>query len=123
MTSNCFGTRGTYCSRRSGSRGRSGCSARACWWSARGGSGRRRGSTRPRRGGGHTPLAAGVRVDLTNLQRQILHPPATIGRPKVDSGRETLARFNAEVEIVPVERRVEGEALHGLVSRAHVVLD
>jgi len=74
-------------------------------------------------GVGHITLVDGDSVDLTNLQRQILHTPATIGRPKVESGRETLARFNAEVEIVTVERRIEGEALDGLVSRADVVLD
>ncbi len=74
-------------------------------------------------GVGHITLVDGDRVDLTNLQRQILHTPATIGRPKVESGRETLTRFNAEVEIVPVDRRVEGEVLEDLVSRADVVLD
>ncbi len=74
-------------------------------------------------GVGHLTLVDGDRVDLTNLQRQILHTPATLGKPKVESGREMLARFNAGVEVVAVEKRVEGEALAALVAQTDVVLD
>ncbi len=74
-------------------------------------------------GVGHITLADGDRVDLTNLQRQILHTPATLGEPKVESGRQMLKHFNAEVEIATVGHRVEGEALAGLVAQADVVLD
>lgn len=74
-------------------------------------------------GVGHLTLVDGDRVDLTNLQRQILHTPATLGMPKVESGREALARFNAEVEVVAVEQRVDGEALSGLVAHMDIVLD
>jgi molybdopterin/thiamine biosynthesis adenylyltransferase len=74
-------------------------------------------------GVGHITLVDGDRVDLTNLQRQILHTPATLGKPKVESGREMLERFNAEVEVVAVDRRVEDEALAALVGRSDVVLD
>lgn len=74
-------------------------------------------------GVGHITLVDGDRVDLTNLQRQILHSPATLGEPKVESGRQMLKHFNAEVEIVAIGQRAEGEALSALVSRADVVLD
>jgi len=74
-------------------------------------------------GVGHLTLVDGDRVDLTNLQRQILHTPATLGRPKVESGREMLGRFNAGVEVDAVDQRVEGEALAALVALADVVLD
>ncbi|MBI2316628.1 MAG: HesA/MoeB/ThiF family protein [Betaproteobacteria bacterium] len=74
-------------------------------------------------GVGKITLADGDRVDLTNLQRQILHTPATLGMSKVESGRETLGRFNAEVEVVAVERRLEGDALDSRVGPADVVLD
>src|SRR5260370_42206237 len=36
-------------------------------------------------------------VDLSNLQRQIVHPTPRVGAPKVESARETLAALNPEV--------------------------
>jgi molybdopterin-synthase adenylyltransferase len=74
-------------------------------------------------GVGHITLVDGDRVDLTNLQRQILHTPATLGEHKVESGRKMLRHFNAEVEIATVADRAEGDALSALVARADVVLD
>jgi adenylyltransferase/sulfurtransferase len=62
-------------------------------------------------------------VDLTNLQRQILHHMGTIGRPKVESGREALARINPQCRVEPLNRRLEGELLDDQVASADVVLD
>ncbi|WDZ96378.1 molybdopterin-synthase adenylyltransferase MoeB [Herbaspirillum sp. WKF16] len=62
-------------------------------------------------------------VDLTNLQRQIMHTTARVGRPKVESGREALAQINPGVEVVGLAERVEGERLRELVRAADVVLD
>jgi adenylyltransferase/sulfurtransferase len=62
-------------------------------------------------------------VDLTNLQRQILHHMDTIGRPKVESGREALARINPQCRVEPLNRRLEGELLDDQVASADVVLD
>jgi adenylyltransferase/sulfurtransferase len=62
-------------------------------------------------------------VDLTNLQRQILHHMGTIGRPKVESGREALARINPHCRVEPLNRRLEGELLDDQVASADVVLD
>lgn len=74
-------------------------------------------------GVGTIVLADGDDVDLTNLQRQILHATASLGRPKVDSGREGIARINPEVKVVPVRERLAGEALERLVASSSVVLD
>ncbi|OGA09790.1 MAG: molybdopterin biosynthesis protein MoeB [Betaproteobacteria bacterium RIFCSPLOWO2_02_FULL_65_20] len=74
-------------------------------------------------GVGHLTLVDGDRVDLTNLQRQILHTPATLGEPKVESARQTLRHYNAGVEVSVVEHRAEGEALAALIARTDVVLD
>jgi adenylyltransferase/sulfurtransferase len=68
-------------------------------------------------------LVDGDQVDLTNLQRQILHTTERIGRPKAESGRATLAAINPDVEVVPIVRRVDAEELDGLARDASVVLD
>jgi adenylyltransferase/sulfurtransferase len=72
-------------------------------------------------GVGTVALADGDRVDLTNLQRQILHSTDSIGKPKVHSGRETLARLNPQVAVEALG--LEGPALDSEVGRADVVLD
>ncbi|MGB7541957.1 MAG: molybdopterin-synthase adenylyltransferase MoeB [Burkholderiales bacterium] len=74
-------------------------------------------------GVGTITLADGDAVDLTNLQRQILHTTQSIGEPKAASGRAALAKINPEVRVVPVQRRLEGEELDRLVAAASVVLD
>ena len=68
-------------------------------------------------------LADGHAVDLTNLQRQILHTTGSIGKPKAASGREALAKINPEVKVAPLQRRLEGEDLDRLVAESSVVLD
>jgi molybdopterin/thiamine biosynthesis adenylyltransferase len=62
-------------------------------------------------------------VDLTNLQRQILHTTERVGWPKTESGKKTLSGINPEIEIVALTERVEGERLAALVRQADVVLD
>jgi adenylyltransferase/sulfurtransferase len=68
-------------------------------------------------------LVDGDRVDLTNLQRQILHTTERIGAPKATSGQAALAAINADVQVVPVTQRADQDALADLVSTATVVLD
>jgi molybdopterin-synthase adenylyltransferase len=74
-------------------------------------------------GTGRITLADGDSVDLTNLQRQILHTTAAVGRAKAYSGKDTLTQLNPEVEIAAIPERLEGERLAQLVARADVVLD
>jgi adenylyltransferase/sulfurtransferase len=62
-------------------------------------------------------------VDLTNLQRQIVHRTQAIGQPKVESARDTLTALNPDTRIELVKARVAGAALDALVARADVVLD
>ena len=68
-------------------------------------------------------LADGDSVDLTNLQRQILHRVDAIGRPKAESGRDTLAGINAECRVEAITERLAGERLDAEIGRADVVLD
>ena len=62
-------------------------------------------------------------VDLSNLQRQIIHTTADVGRPKVDSARDALLALNPELTITTVEARLEGAMLRELVDEADVVVD
>jgi adenylyltransferase/sulfurtransferase len=68
-------------------------------------------------------LVDGDNVDLTNLQRQILHTTDRIGVPKALSGQAALAAINPDVEIVPVMTRVDADSLPDLVRGSTVVLD
>ncbi|MGO0791067.1 HesA/MoeB/ThiF family protein [Herbaspirillum seropedicae] len=62
-------------------------------------------------------------VDLTNLQRQIMHTTARVGQPKVESGRRALEQINPGVQVTALAERVEAERLRALVAQADVVLD
>ena len=68
-------------------------------------------------------LADGDTVDLTNLQRQILHRDDAVGRAKAESGQDTLADLNPECRVVPLIERLAGERLAAEVASADVVLD
>jgi adenylyltransferase/sulfurtransferase len=72
---------------------------------------------------GALTLADADTVDLTNLQRQIMHTTGSVGRPKAVSGAEAIGRINPEVKVHALERRLEGDALDAAVARADVVLD
>lgn len=72
---------------------------------------------------GRIVLADGDTVDLTNLQRQILHRQTSIGAAKVDSGRQALLGLNPQIEVVAWQQRLAGDALNEQVAAATVVLD
>ena len=62
-------------------------------------------------------------VDLTNLQRQILHTTARVGQAKAASGQQTLAEINPDVDVIALRERADDDRLHSLVANASVVLD
>lgn len=62
-------------------------------------------------------------VELSNLQRQILHTTARVGTPKVDSAHATLTALNPDVHVVPVRARVTRENAADLVKTYDVVVD
>jgi molybdopterin/thiamine biosynthesis adenylyltransferase len=68
-------------------------------------------------------LADGDTVDLTNLQRQILHRQTSLGQPKALSGRESLLAINPQIDIVAITERLAGAALDEQVARSTVVVD
>jgi len=74
-------------------------------------------------GVGHITLCDHDKVDLTNLQRQIVHHTDSIGTQKVESAQRTLARINPEVEVVALAERMQGSRLEQVVQRADIVVD
>ena len=62
-------------------------------------------------------------VDVTNLQRQIAHNLARVGRPKAESARDTIAAINPDVQVRPLVERADAARLDALVRDADVVID
>ena len=68
-------------------------------------------------------LVDGDVVDLSNLQRQILHTTATIGTPKVESGQKMLSAINPDITIKTYQLNVDSENILGLLADYDLVLD
>lgn len=62
-------------------------------------------------------------VDVTNLQRQILHNTDRLGRRKVDSARQTLNALNPDVQIVPIAERLTADNVLETLEGYDVVVD
>jgi molybdopterin/thiamine biosynthesis adenylyltransferase len=74
-------------------------------------------------GVGHLVLNDFDRVDLSNLQRQIIHGTEDLGQPKVESARRSLERLNPEVRVEVLDRRLAGAELDEAVAGVDLVLD
>jgi len=74
-------------------------------------------------GVGELVLADFDRVDLSNLQRQIIHQTDGIGRLKVESARERIAAINPEVRVRTFSEPLNEDNLPGLVSSVDLVID
>jgi adenylyltransferase/sulfurtransferase len=72
---------------------------------------------------GKLTLADPDKVDLTNLQRQILYRTDSVGTAKVEAARAALCALNPEVEIVPLLQRLDEKSVDPIVKTADVVLD
>ncbi len=62
-------------------------------------------------------------VDLSNLQRQILHHVQDIGRPKTESARESIAAINPEVQVIPHPVRLSSENALSILADYDLVLN
>jgi molybdopterin/thiamine biosynthesis adenylyltransferase/rhodanese-related sulfurtransferase len=62
-------------------------------------------------------------VDLSNLQRQILHRTADVGRPKVESARDTIHAMNPDVTVVPYAERLTVDNIERIIKDYDVVVD
>ncbi|MBI4511173.1 MAG: molybdopterin-synthase adenylyltransferase MoeB [Deltaproteobacteria bacterium] len=62
-------------------------------------------------------------VDLSNLQRQIIHAQERIGMPKVESAQKTLSGLNPDVKVVPLKMRLTAENVLGVLKDYDLIVD
>ncbi len=74
-------------------------------------------------GVGHMTIVDHDNVDVTNLQRQIAHNLARVGKPKAESARDTIAAINPDVQVTALVERADAARLDVLVRDADVVVD
>lgn len=74
-------------------------------------------------GVGHLVLNDDDKVDLSNLQRQILHTGNDLGSRKTHSAKSTLAALNPDVEVETIDRRLSKQDLHDAIADVDVVVD
>lgn len=63
------------------------------------------------------------KVDLTNLQRQILHGLADVGRPKTESAKEAIHRINPDVKVVTYQERLTSQIALEIFQRYDLIID
>ncbi|UNX55191.1 ThiF family adenylyltransferase [Georgenia sp. TF02-10] len=74
-------------------------------------------------GVGHLGIVDDDVVDPSNLQRQVIHTMADVGRPKVDSAAERVAALNPDVAVTRHRLRLDAANAHELLAGYDVVLD
>ncbi len=74
-------------------------------------------------GVGHIILVDFDRVDLSNLQRQILYKDADIGRLKVESGADHLRALNPDVKLTLIERALTQDELMTHAKQVDIIID
>ena len=74
-------------------------------------------------GVGRITLVDNDSVDLTNLQRQILHTSERVGQAKVISGKIAMTQINPDVQVVALAERADQARLGQLIGDADVVID
>ncbi len=74
-------------------------------------------------GVGELHLADFDTVDLTNLQRQVIHDSNNVGQAKVDSAMARLAAINPHVRLLPLRQALDADTLSAAVAAVDVVVD
>jgi sulfur-carrier protein adenylyltransferase/sulfurtransferase len=62
-------------------------------------------------------------VDISNLQRQILHANDRVGMPKVESAKKTLEGLNPDVKVIPYEAKLTSENIMDIIKDYDLVVD
>lgn len=62
-------------------------------------------------------------VDLSNLQRQIVHTTANIGQAKVESAKQTLLALNPDINVITIAHKLNTAELQQEIAQANIVID
>jgi molybdopterin/thiamine biosynthesis adenylyltransferase/rhodanese-related sulfurtransferase len=62
-------------------------------------------------------------VDLSNLQRQVIHRHAQVGRPKTESAREAIEALNPDVKVIPFQERLTSKNVLSILEGFDMVID
>ncbi|MET1027520.1 MAG: molybdopterin-synthase adenylyltransferase MoeB [Dongiaceae bacterium] len=62
-------------------------------------------------------------VDLSNLQRQVIHSNADIGRPKVESAADGIRRINPEIKVIAHQERLDAKNGAALIAGYDIIAD
>ena len=74
-------------------------------------------------GVGHLILVDFDKVDMSNLQRQIVHTTNDISRLKIDSAKDRLTAINPEISIECIDHALDGDELYEEAEKADVIVD
>lgn len=74
-------------------------------------------------GVGHLLLADFDQVEISNLQRQVIHGTQDLGRDKVDSAYDRLKQLNPDITITRFKQKLDDQALDDLVPQVDLVVD
>lgn len=74
-------------------------------------------------GVGTLTLVDDDQVELSNLQRQVLHSDATVGLDKVESAKQALVKLNPHLNVSTINRRLDDTELESVITQHTLVLD
>ena len=74
-------------------------------------------------GVGTIGIADADEVDLSNLQRQVIHTTKDLGVPKVESARQTMEEINPDVKVIPHQVYVTSDNVMDLIQDYDFILD
>lgn len=62
-------------------------------------------------------------VDLSNLQRQVIHDTTTLGKPKTQSAAQRIAALNPDIKVDAISKRLTAANVEGLIADYDLVID
>ena len=74
-------------------------------------------------GVGHLGIIDPDTVELSNLQRQVIHHTPDVGRAKVESAASKIAAINPDVEVIPLQQRLSVDNILGLIADYDFVVE
>ncbi len=74
-------------------------------------------------GVGHIRIADADVLEITNMNRQILHTDERIGMPKVVSAKKTLEALNPKITVTALEAFIDADSAAGLIEDADIIVD